>query len=64
MKCGKLTQSVYERSVIKVMKANGAGLGADCAVLAGNGDCAGILSGQAAWMPALRRGHIWQRRTM
>ena len=48
MKCGKLTESVYERSVIKVMKANGAGLGADCAVLAGNGDCAGILSGQAA----------------
>jgi len=34
--------------VIKGMKANGAGLGADCAVLAGNGDCAGILSGQAA----------------
>ena len=48
MKCGKLTESVYERSVIKVMKANGAGLGADCAVLAGNGDCAGILSGQAS----------------
>ena len=48
MKCGKLTESVYERSVIKGMKANGAGLGADCAVLAGNGDCAGILSGQAA----------------
>ena len=38
MKCGKLTESVYERSVIKGMKANGAGLGADCAVLAGNGD--------------------------
>ncbi len=48
MKCGKLTESVYERSVIKGMKANGAGLGADCAVLAGNGDCAGILSGQAS----------------
>ena len=48
MKCGKLAQSVYERSVIKVMKANGAGLGADCAVLAGSGNCAGILSGQAA----------------
>ena len=48
MKCGKLAQSIYERSVIKVMKANGAGLGADCAVLAGSGNCAGILSGQAA----------------
>ncbi|MDE6362670.1 MAG: hydrogenase maturation factor [Lachnospiraceae bacterium] len=48
MKCGKLTESVYERSVIKVMKANGAGLRADCAVLAGAGNCAGILSGQAA----------------
>ena len=48
MKCGKLAQSVYERSVIKVMKANGAGLGEDCAVLAGSGNCAGILSGQAA----------------
>ncbi len=47
MKCGKLTESIYERSVIKVVKANGAGLRADCAVLAGNGDCAGVLSGQA-----------------
>ncbi len=48
MKCGKLTQSIYDRSVRKIMKSNGADLRADCAVLAGNGDCAGILSGQAA----------------
>jgi len=64
MNCGKLTQSIYERSVIKVVKANstenkkfydGAGLGADCAVLTGgkplNGGvdrvCAGAVSGQA-----------------
>ena len=63
MKCGKLTESIYERSVIKVMKANstenrkfydGAGLGADCAVLAAGtppgsaGErCEGIVSGQA-----------------
>ena len=63
MKCGKLTESIYERSVIKVVKANstenrkfydGAGLGADCAVLAGSRAsgsadevCAGIVSGQA-----------------
>ena len=63
MKCGKLTESIYERSVIKVVKANstenrkfydGAGLGADCAVLtgsraSGSADevCAGIVSGQA-----------------
>lgn len=63
MKCGKLTESIYERSVISVMKANstenrkfydGAGLGADCAVLAAGTPpggavpaCAGIVSGQA-----------------
>ena len=63
MKCGKLTESIYERSVIKVMKTNstenrkyydGAGLGADCAVLTGSPDlgiasvkCTGIVSGQA-----------------
>ncbi len=35
MDCGKLTESIYERSVIKVMQANsgGAGLKADCAIL-------------------------------
>ncbi len=58
MNCGKLTESIYERSVSKVMKTNstenrkyydGAGLGADCAVLADSADaaCAGIVSGQA-----------------
>lgn len=63
MKCGKLTESVYERSVVKVVKANstenrkfydGAGLGADCAFLAGGKTaggadrvCTGIVSGQA-----------------
>lgn len=63
MNCGKLTESIYERSVIKVVKTNstenrkfydGAGLGADCAVLSGNRTsgsaeelCAGIVSGQA-----------------
>lgn len=63
MNCGKLTESIYERSVIKVVKANsienkkfydGAGLGADCAVLSGkkvsdtaHKDCEGIMSGQA-----------------
>ncbi|MDE7477447.1 MAG: hydrogenase maturation factor [Lachnospiraceae bacterium] len=55
MNCGKLTESIYERSVIKVVKTNstenrkfydGAGLGADCAILAGDRD-AGIVSGQA-----------------
>ncbi|MDE6219162.1 MAG: hydrogenase maturation factor [Lachnospiraceae bacterium] len=63
MNCGKLTESIYERSVIKVVKTNstenskfydGAGLGADCAVLADstmphNTDamCAGSATGQA-----------------
>lgn len=63
MDCGKLTESIYERSVIKVVKTNstenrkfydGAGLGADCAVLTGkkvsdnaHEDCAGLMSGQA-----------------
>lgn len=63
MNCGKLTESIYERSVVKVVKTNstenrkfydGAGLRADCAVLSGNtalsstdGMCAGIVSGQA-----------------
>lgn len=47
MKCGKLTESIYDRSVRKILKSNGAGLRADCAVLAGNAACDGILSGQA-----------------
>lgn len=63
MDCGKLTESIYERSVIKVVKTNstenrkfydGAGLGADCAILTGkkvsdhaHKDCAGLMSGQA-----------------
>lgn len=52
MDCGKLTESIYERSVIKVMQANsgGAGLKADCAILAnalGSGQGIDIVSGQA-----------------
>lgn len=60
MDCGKLTESIYERSVIKVIKTNstenrkfydGAGLGEDCAILTGNRasdrTCAGVMSGQA-----------------
>lgn len=54
MNCGKLTESIYERSVAKVLKTNGAGPGADCAVLTdsrtpygADGMCAGIISGQA-----------------
>ncbi len=56
MNCGKLTESIYERSVVKVVKTNstenrkyydGAGLGADCAILAAGEDRAGIVSGQA-----------------
>ena len=60
MNCGKLTESIYERSVVKVVKANstenrkfydGAGLGADCAILTADAGaeekCAGIVSGQA-----------------
>jgi hydrogenase maturation factor len=62
MDCGKLTESIYERSVNKVIKANsienrkyydGAGLGADCAILAdskSSNDISsyfGIMSGQA-----------------
>lgn len=63
MNCGKLTESIYERSVVKVVKTNstenrkfydGAELRADCAILAGRasaGDAdqahAGIVSGQA-----------------
>lgn len=58
MNCGKLTQGIYERSVVKVVKANstenrkfydGAGLGADCAILTGNEAvvCAGLVTGQA-----------------
>lgn len=54
MNCGKLTESIYERSVVKVVKTNstenrkfydGAGLGADCAILTAEG--AGAVSGQA-----------------
>lgn len=54
MNCGKLTESIYERSVAKVLKTNGTGPGADCAVLTdsrtpygADGMCAGIISGQA-----------------
>ncbi|MDE6916079.1 MAG: hydrogenase maturation factor [Lachnospiraceae bacterium] len=60
MNCGKWTQSVYERSVSKVIRTNsienrkfydGAGLRADCAILAGDGadspGAGGIVSGQA-----------------
>lgn len=55
MNCGKLTESIYERSVIKVVKTNstenrkyydGAVLGADCAILADSGT-QGAVSGQA-----------------
>lgn len=55
MDCGKLAEGIYERSVVKVVKANstenrkfydGAGLGADCAVLAGR-KTPGLISGQA-----------------
>lgn len=54
MNYGKLTQSVYERSVVKVVKTNsdknrkyynGAGLGTDCAVLASEN--VNMVSGQA-----------------
>ena len=56
MNCGKLTESIYERSVVKVVKTNstenrkfydGAGLGADCAILTADEACAGVVSGQA-----------------
>lgn len=63
MNCGKLTESIYERSVVKVVKTNstenrkfydGAVLGADCAILpyskvSGNpGEMnTGVVSGQA-----------------
>jgi hydrogenase maturation factor len=62
MDCGKLTESIYERSVNKVVKTNsienrkyydGAGLGADCAILADSkpdeilNSYFGIMSGQA-----------------
>jgi hydrogenase maturation factor len=62
MNCGKLTESIYERSVNKVVKTNsienrkyydGAELGADCAILAdskSSNDISsyfGIMSGQA-----------------
>lgn len=56
MNCGKLTEGIYERSVVKVVKANstenrkfydGAGLGADCAILTADKLCAGVVSGQA-----------------
>lgn len=47
MKCGKLTESIYNRSVRKIIKSNGAGLRTDCAVLTGSATCNGILSGQA-----------------
>lgn len=56
MNCGKLTESMYERSVAKVVKTNstenrkfydGAGLGADCAILTADELCAGVVSGQA-----------------
>lgn len=56
MNCGKLTESIYERSVVKVVKTNstenrkfydGAGLGADCAILTADERCAGVVSGQA-----------------
>lgn len=55
MKCGKLTESIYDRSVRKIMKSNGAGLGTDCAVLAGDAVCDGILSGQALAFGTERR---------
>lgn len=58
MNCGRLTESVYERSVVKVMKAasdknrvfyDGAGLGADCAVFPHVCDGRGrLVSGQAS----------------
>lgn len=62
MNCGKLTQDIYDRSVIKVIETNsyrnkiyydGAGIGADCAILARNlsggaQQQAGITAGQAA----------------
>jgi hydrogenase maturation factor len=62
MDCGKLSESIYERSVIKVVKNNsvenrkyydGAGLGADCAILAESkssnaiSSYFGTMSGQA-----------------
>ena len=52
MDCGKLTESIYERSVIKVMQANsgGAGLKADCAILTNaleTEKSVDIVSGQA-----------------
>jgi hydrogenase maturation factor len=62
MDCGKLTESIYERTVNKVVKDNsienkkyydGAGLGADCAILADSkssndiNSYFGIMSGQA-----------------
>lgn len=58
MNYGKLTESIYERSVVKVVKTNsienrkfydGAVLGADCAILSGErmSGSAGIMSGQA-----------------
>lgn len=56
MDLGKLTESVYDRSVVKVIRADptknrrpydGAGLRADCAVLPGRGASGGLLSGQA-----------------
>lgn len=58
MNCGRLAESIYERSVVKVVKTNstenrkfydGAVWGADCAILTGEkaSGGAGIMSGQA-----------------
>lgn len=52
MDCGKVTESIYERSVVKVMQANsgGAGLKADCAILTNaleSEQGVDIVSGQA-----------------
>ena len=58
MNYGKLTESIYERSVVKVVKTNsdrnrkfydGTGLGADCAIFPydDNGDKVSLITGQA-----------------
>lgn len=58
MNCGRLTESVYDRSVVKVIKTaseknrefyDSAGPGADCAVFGHDGTCTGrLVSGQAS----------------
>lgn len=56
MNCGKLAQDIYERSVVKVAEANsgknrvvydGAGIRADCAILAGGSSVSRSDSGKA-----------------